>query len=328
MLPASNRGAGMNFGMPDVCLTPAVPAPIPVPYPNLGMNAMAAPFSVKVLLSMQNALNLGSKIPITSGDEAGTAHPFFKQMGSYTMGSPKVFYDSLPAIHLTNPTTGNMMNNALGMVTVPSVTTVFLSLSPSQQNASGLSLEAARALGDWLSGPAVQSRWLSNGWWWVRPRFVRGLASELHTQRERERAAGRAASGVVFDLRDNPGGMIDAAIELLDDYFPVGTELGRLVDEDGDETVRLARYEGARVEPLLVLVDERTASAAELFAGTLRAHGRAILAGTRSYGKDTVQSPGPQLNDQLAYATCARFLLPGGVPLGAGLEPDSQWLQD
>ncbi|HVY44443.1 MAG TPA: PAAR-like domain-containing protein, partial [Minicystis sp.] len=60
MLPASNRGAGMNIGFPDVCLTPSGPAVVPVPYPNIAMNAMAASFSPNVLLTMMPALNVGS----------------------------------------------------------------------------------------------------------------------------------------------------------------------------------------------------------------------------------------------------------------------------
>ena len=122
MLPASNRGVGMNIGFPDVCLTPAAPVPIPIPYPNLAMNVQAVPFAVKVMFTMMNALNMGSKIPITMGDEAGSAHPLFKQMGQFTMGNPKVMLEGLPGINLACPTTGNMMNNPIGLVAVPSVT--------------------------------------------------------------------------------------------------------------------------------------------------------------------------------------------------------------
>src|SRR6185369_4154314 len=125
MLPAANKGVGMNIGFPDVCLTPAGPAVVPIPYPNMAMNAMAAPFVPTILLGFMPALNLGSTIPMTMGDEGGVAHPFFKQMGRYTMGNPKVLLQGLPAITLTSPTSGNNMNNPVGAVLVPSVTTVF-----------------------------------------------------------------------------------------------------------------------------------------------------------------------------------------------------------
>jgi carboxyl-terminal processing protease len=76
MLPASNRGVGMSLGFPDVCLTP--PVPLPVPYPNMGFNAMSAVFSPVVKVSMLPALNMASFVPMTMGDELGIAHPTFK----------------------------------------------------------------------------------------------------------------------------------------------------------------------------------------------------------------------------------------------------------
>ena len=125
MLPASNKGAGMNLGFPDVCLTPAGPVPVPIPYPNMAMNAMAAPFCPTILLTCVPALNMGSIIPMTMGMQPGVANPLYMQMGMYTMGNPMILLQGLPAINLTCPTTGNAMNNAVGAVLVPSVTTVF-----------------------------------------------------------------------------------------------------------------------------------------------------------------------------------------------------------
>ncbi len=131
MLPASNKGVGMNIGFPDVCLTPVGPAVVPIPYPNIALNAMAVPFSPVVKVTMMPALNMGSKIPMTMGDEPGVAHPMYKQMGAYTMGNPIVYVDKLPAINLLCPTTGNNMNDGLGAVLVPSVTNVLYTLAPS-----------------------------------------------------------------------------------------------------------------------------------------------------------------------------------------------------
>ena len=101
MLPASNKGVGMNSGFPDVCLTP--PVPLPVPYPNFALHAMAVPFSPVVKVTMMPALNMASKIPMTMGDELGIAHPMFKQMGAFTMGNPKIYIDKLPGINLLCP---------------------------------------------------------------------------------------------------------------------------------------------------------------------------------------------------------------------------------
>ncbi|MBI4952521.1 MAG: DUF4150 domain-containing protein [Myxococcales bacterium] len=114
----------MNLGFPDVCNTIVGPATAPIPYPNIAMNAQASGFSPTVSVSGMNALNQATQIPMTSGDEAGTAHPTIKGGSSYTLGNPIVFIDGMPAINLACPTTGNNMNNAAGAVLVPSITTV------------------------------------------------------------------------------------------------------------------------------------------------------------------------------------------------------------
>ena len=125
MMPSSNKGVGMNFGFPDICNTIVGPATVPLPYPNLALNTTASPFSPLVKLSMVPAINMGSMIPMTMGDEAGTAHPMVKGPGRYTFGNPIVYIDSLPGIHLLCPTMGNLVNNPLGMVLMPSITSVF-----------------------------------------------------------------------------------------------------------------------------------------------------------------------------------------------------------
>ena len=87
----------------------------------MAMHALAVPFCPTILLSMVPAINMGSMIPMTMGDDPGVANPMFMQMGTFTMGNPKVFLQGLPAITMTCATTGNNMNNAVGLVSVPSV---------------------------------------------------------------------------------------------------------------------------------------------------------------------------------------------------------------
>lgn len=120
---AQNKGAGMNIGPPDVCLTP--PAPTPVAYINVALNAMAVAFCQNILLSMLPAFNLATKIPITMGDDPGTDGPGPKRVGEFVMGSPKVYFNGLQAIRVTSPTTGNSKNVG-GNAQVPSATNVFL----------------------------------------------------------------------------------------------------------------------------------------------------------------------------------------------------------
>jgi hypothetical protein len=98
MMPAANQGVGMNMGFPDVCMTPAVPSPVPIPYPNIGMNAMAMPFVPNILVSMAPAQNMTAKPLMTNGDNAGVAHPLCMQPGGTLMGNPRILMGGMPAL--------------------------------------------------------------------------------------------------------------------------------------------------------------------------------------------------------------------------------------
>lgn len=120
--------AGMDFGMPDVCLTPAPPspAPIPVPYPNIAQLPMALPpsASLKHLISMMPAHNIGTTIPMSMGDNAGVAGGVASGMmmgpARNTMGSTKVFTGGMPATKWLSPALQNSTNCPAGMSLVPS----------------------------------------------------------------------------------------------------------------------------------------------------------------------------------------------------------------
>jgi len=126
MMPASNQGLGMNLGFPDVCMTPMAPSPIPIPYPNLGMNAMAMPFIPNIFVSFVPAHNMAAKPLMTNGDNAGVAHPLVMQPGGTTMGNPKILMTGMPAEHMLVPTYGNNFNDPIGAKIVPSITNVLL----------------------------------------------------------------------------------------------------------------------------------------------------------------------------------------------------------
>ena len=100
MLIATNRGAGQNFGFIEICLTPAVPAPIGLPYVNIAFHVTLVPFSINVFYTFMNAVTLLSKAPITIGMNAGLAHPLYMMMGGFTLGSFIVYINFLPGIHL------------------------------------------------------------------------------------------------------------------------------------------------------------------------------------------------------------------------------------
>jgi carboxyl-terminal processing protease len=317
MLPASNCGLGMNFGFPDVCLTP--PAAEPIPYPNMAMHEMAVPFAPNVLVSCMPGINMEAETPITLGDETGDLSPFMGP-GRFWMGNPTVLINALPAISLLCPTSGNDMIDPIGAVVVPAITNVFYSrtgASPGEVDGPAL-----QALSRTLSAPGTaEDALLPGGIAYVRvPIFSSAVPARVYSALQR---FGAGAAGLIVDLRGCPGGELIAAVELASDFLPPGAVIGAVVDGDGDETLYRARGGGASI-PLVLLVDHLTASAAEVFAGALQAHGRAVVVGERTYGKGSAQELLPGLaGPGVRYATVATFTLPGGEPLaGRGIHPD------
>ncbi len=358
MLPASNRGAGSSLNFPDVCKTPAPPAPfIPVPYPNIGLNMQSAPFSPFVSIAFMPATNMATMKVMTTGDEAGAMGGLItgaiKAPGKTTMGNPLVFVTGLPGECLLTPTSGNMMNAPIGAQIVPSVVHVTYTYRDGPGGGvpraaagatgavppatDGMSAEDLRGLRDVACGEGaaesaarVRGSWLSPGIVLLRV----GLFS-THADREVWNALRRFSSdetgspgtsairGVVIDLRGNPGGDAGAALRLAGCFLPRGTVLLRERDSDGDEEAIVVRGDQSYRWPLCVLVDGGSASASELLAATLQHHGRATVIGRPSHGKATAQRPVRAPDGTARYATVAEYLLPDGLPLdGRGLTPD------
>ena len=130
--------------------------------------------------------------------------------------------------------------------------------------------------------------------------------------------------GLVLDLRNNPGGLLDAAIEVSDAFITKGlivyTE-GRIKDSSQKFNAKPDDYlKGA---PLVVLVNGGSASASEIVAGALQDHKRAIILGTKTFGKGSVQTVMPLTNDTAVKMTTARYFTPSGRSIQAeGIVPD------
>jgi carboxyl-terminal processing protease len=148
------------------------------------------------------------------------------------------------------------------------------------------------------------------------------------TQREFDRRLGSGlpgARGVILDLRGNGGGYVGAAVAVISRFV----RSGEAVEQRGrnGETVRTqvrGDHPAAGV-PLVVLVNGDTASAAEIVAGSLQAHHRARLVGTRTFGKGSVQEDYPLANGGDLHLTVAHWYLPDGRSIqGRGLTPDVQ----
>lgn len=155
-------------------------------------------------------------------------------------------------------------------------------------------------------------------------RYVRLLDFETHTAARVRKLAAQAVRehdrGLVLDLRGNPGGLLTEAVGVV----RVFVSSGAILTTVGRHEVRqefTANHTSVGALRVAVLIDGQTASAAEVVAGALRAHG-AIVVGRRSYGKGTVQSVVPLPGGGALKLTVARFLLPGGVTVeGRGVRP-------
>jgi carboxyl-terminal processing protease len=139
-----------------------------------------------------------------------------------------------------------------------------------------------------------------------------------------DKATGGHPLGYVVDLRSNPGGLLDQAVDVSDAFL----ESGEIVSQRGREKDDIERYyarpgDMAHGLPVIVLVDAGTASASEIVAGALQDHRRALVMGEKSFGKGSVQTvvqTGPQSALRL---TTARYYTPSGRSVQAGgIEPD------
>ena len=129
--------------------------------------------------------------------------------------------------------------------------------------------------------------------------------------------------GLIVDVRRNPGGGLDAALDVADQFLPGGTILIERFG-DGRERIFEATSNGLATQiPLVVLIDEGSASASEVLAGAIRDQGRGILIGETTFGKGTVQSWQPLSNGGGVRITIARWLTPNDTWIDqTGLEPD------
>jgi len=139
-----------------------------------------------------------------------------------------------------------------------------------------------------------------------------------------DKALGRQPLGYVVDLRSNPGGLLDQAIEVSDAFL----ERGEVVSQRGREKADIERYyakpgDFAHGLPIVVLVDAGSASAAEIVAGALQDHRRALVMGERSFGKGSVQTLLQLSEDTALRLTTARYYTPSGRSVQeGGIEPD------
>ena len=141
---------------------------------------------------------------------------------------------------------------------------------------------------------------------------------------EIKKETGDKFQGLILDLRNNPGGLLNQSISVTDSFLNQG-EIVSTQGRKDDDTSRIFAKKGDVIDgkPLIVLINSGSASASEIVAGALKDHSRAIIVGTRSFGKGSVQSIIPLAGNGAMRLTTARYYTPSGISIQAkGIEPD------
>ena len=131
-------------------------------------------------------------------------------------------------------------------------------------------------------------------------------------------------SGIVIDVRNNPGGLLDQAVKVSDLFLQQGEIVSTRSRNEAD-TIKYSATAGDIAEnlPIVVMINEGSASAAEILAGALQDHHRAVVLGNKSFGKGSVQTVIPLRNKGAMRITTARYYTPSGRSIQAkGIEPD------
>lgn len=127
---------------------------------------------------------------------------------------------------------------------------------------------------------------------------------------------------MILDLRNNPGGLVDQAVEVAGNFVPQGSTVVSFTSSDGNTQTYTASGTGDTI-PMAVLINENSASASEIVAGAVQDLGLGKIIGVRSYGKGTVQGVYGISNDDAVKLTVAKYHTANGREIdGAGIEPD------
>jgi carboxyl-terminal processing protease len=133
--------------------------------------------------------------------------------------------------------------------------------------------------------------------------------------------------GIVIDVRGNPGGLLETAVEMVS-RFVEGKTVVTMKDRDGRRSRASSQFGLMRnmPYPVAILIDEDSASAAEIFAGVLHDYRKATLVGTHTYGKASVQEVKELIDGASAKITIAKYFLPSGEDIGRKVDVDGQYM--
>ena len=174
---------------------------------------------------------------------------------------------------------------------------------------------------DKIEVPTIESQMLENDLGYIQVVEFEGVTAKQFAERI-QGLKDDGMKGLIIDLRDNPGGLLDVVLDMLDQMLPEGTLL-TTGDKNGNGEKFTSDAEHYFDLPLVVLVNENSASASEVFTGAIRDYNAGLVVGVRTFGKGIVQSIFP-LNDGSAIKlTVSRYFTPSGECIhGEGITPD------
>jgi carboxyl-terminal processing protease len=178
---------------------------------------------------------------------------------------------------------------------------------------------------DIIRTQSVRTRLLENDYLYVRiAQFQLNSGKDMTRKIREHQEKNPELRGIVLDLRNNPGGVLQSSVEVADAFLDSGLVVyteGRL--ENSDVNYHATPGDIAKGLPMVVLINDGSASASEIVAGALQDHKLAVLLGTRSFGKGSVQSIITINEERAVKLTTALYYTPSGRSIQAqGIEPD------
>ncbi len=178
---------------------------------------------------------------------------------------------------------------------------------------------------DTIKVVSVRSKTLEEGFGYIRiAQFQSKTGSEFREALEKLQQSESELNGLVIDLRNNPGGILQSSVEVADTLL----DQGLIVYTEGRLSDSYSQYSASpndliKGAPVVVLINGGSASASEIVAGALQDHHRAVIMGTDSFGKGSVQTVVPLSEDHAIKLTTARYYTPSGRSIQAqGIVPD------
>ncbi len=218
------------------------------------------------------------------------------------------------------PVKGMSLNEAIDIMRGPKGSEIMLTIGrPGESQPFELTL-----VRDTIKVASVRQRWLEPGFGYIRIAQFQSRTGEDVEQSLKKLMDEQELKGLVLDLRNNPGGVLRASVDVAGLFLDGGTVVyteGRLPDSDLHYYAEPGDASGG--VPLVVLINGGSASASEIVAGALQDHSRAVVMGSGSFGKGSVQTVLPLSDDRAVKLTTALYFTPSGRSIQAeGIEPD------